>query len=144
MLEKEPFKSYFSLVGEFYPAVKIESLKEITNKNFRNDILRLNEEEISKILDACEKCIEEVKLLRPNIQEIIKNFPFQEEINKNILNFEALVRLFGLYFLLAAISLILFPHYFSSNYPESGIIGYEEYNEELGVVRASQRLHKIL
>jgi hypothetical protein len=136
----------------FYPNLlnkNSEDLKLlIKNKQSNSEILRAKKEEIDKVLDVYQK-IDNIfnDKTQNQIKSIIENlfsvFPqINEKIKDNLkLKVGYLPKLVVSFTNLAAVSFITFPHYFSSNYPDSKEI---EYNEDLGIIQAFNRIHEML
>jgi len=150
IMEKEPLKSYLEIMKVFYPNMLNKTPEElksfIKKEETKSEILKAKKEEIEKVLDAYQK-IENV--FNENTQNQIKNyaenvFSAFPQINgkiKDNLKFDYLPKLVISFTNLAGISFITFPHYFSSNYPDSKEV---EYNEDLGIVQSFNRIYKIL
>ena len=153
LMEKEPYKSYLEILKVSQPNVINKNPKEIedliNDKKKVEEILKSNEDEINVLIDAYEK-VDNVfnEETQNKIKEVVNNvfslFPQQHQSLKGNLDFSTLPKLVGSFTKLACVSFITFPHYFTSNYPDSDKINYLQYNEELGIVKTSSRIYAIL
>jgi len=150
IMKKEPFKSYFEIMKGFYPNLlnkNFEELKSFIEKEkTKSEILMAKKEEIDKVLDVYQK-IENVfnedtlNQIKTQIEKFLSAFSEANGKIKDNLKFDYLPKLVISFTSLAAISFITFPHYFSSNYPDSKEV---EYNEDLGIVQSFNRIYEIL
>ncbi|MEM3405478.1 MAG: hypothetical protein QW117_00680 [Candidatus Pacearchaeota archaeon] len=153
LMEKEPYKSYLEILNTLQPNIinkDPKEIKEFVSDNTKiNEILKASEEKINLLINSYEKAD---KIFDENINKKISNvvnkslslISEKSQSLKDRLDFSIMPQLVSSFTKLACVSFITFPHYFTSNYPDTDKIGYSNYNKNLGIVKASPRIYKIL